>query len=132
MLKTENNIVYAVISYGGEWEDKWEELETVCSSLENAEKYVKDYCSAFDDSNLPMTMEQYQNANYGYSDEEDSEELVDRDGFTVADFLKMEDYQRLKFLDFTGIMIVVCVLDGPTKEVLWYDQKGERRYIKNV
>lgn len=33
--------VYIVIEYGGEWEDSWEHISGVCSSLELAEKLVE-------------------------------------------------------------------------------------------
>jgi hypothetical protein len=124
----EEKLIYVVESYGGDWED----VECVCSSSDKAEKFIKEYCSLFDVTNLPMTLEEYEKANYGYPDEEDAEELVDRDGHTVEDFLKMQEFDRLTYLDLTGLMVLVCVLDGPIKEIQWYNKKGERTKLKNI
>ena len=36
----EEKKVYAVIAYGGEWEDKWESVECVCTTTERAQEYI--------------------------------------------------------------------------------------------
>lgn len=127
-------MVYVVQAFGGCYEDKWEQLLSVTSTLEEAEKVVKDCCAKYDESNWPMTYEEYANTNYGYPDypPEDCDAYddpyvhVDRDGFTVEQFEEMDMLVNLRYESFSGVWVQEVELNGELKGQYWYDIKGEK------
>ena len=121
----ENNIVYVVHAFGGEYEDRWDELLSVTFTLEDAEKIIKDYCAMYDEKNWPMTMEEYQNANYGYADDNTGVH-IDRDGFTAEQFEEMDGLTSLRYLDLSGVMVDEVEVNGKPIKSHWYNTKGEK------
>ena len=123
----EKQMVYAVVAFGGEYEDKWENLQTITTTLKEAEEYIKKYCSAFDETTWPMTVEQFEKSHYGYADDDYEEtQRINRDGFTAEQFSEMEQCVSLRMLGFTGFMVFPTILNGTVGGGIFYSNKGER------
>ena len=125
--KLEQNRVYIVSSFGGQYEDKWEHTIGVFTDYNLALKTAKEECDEYyiDESKLPMTMDEYAEFNYGYPDQPENgfdyndEQLceyyntpIDRDGHTKEEFLEMDRIQSLQYEEFTGCHIESYVLNS--------------------
>ena len=124
--------VFIVTSCGGQYEDRWDHTEGVFSTYDKALQCAKDVCDMYDidESKLPMTFDEYGEANYGYPDCPDDgydykdeklceyyNTVIDRDGHTVSEFEEMELAEQLKNEDFSYCAIDSYLLDH-TKEDL--------------
>jgi len=118
--------VYIVTACGGHYEDKWEHVVGVYSMYDKAMQVAKETVDAHnvDESKLPMTFEEYQRCNYGCRDYPDDgydltdlelqkyyNELVDRDGHTVAEFKEMEEVEQAQDSDFSFCTIEEFIVD---------------------
>ena len=137
--------IYIVESHGGQHEDSWDHIEGIFADPYKALQHAKDVCDEYDidESELPMTFEEYGNCNYGYPDcpEEgydynDSSlcdyynTLIDRDGHTVDEFQEMENAEHLMNEDFSFCSVKSYVIDKTGSDMdrksmtIWKDGNG--------
>ncbi|MBF0651304.1 hypothetical protein IR083_21020 [Dysgonomonas sp. GY75] len=87
--------VYALMASKGEWDDYTRWTESIHISLEGAKKAKK----IFDDSHLfncqfPMPEEKWEELRYGYNEESEDLEFVDRGGYTAEQFKLMHEMKE--------------------------------------
>ena len=85
--------IYLVYGPQGEYEDYYEEFIGAFINPENAHKAAEDwYEQHTSKDHLPMTLERYEELNFGYADGDwEGEGPRGRDGFTEEDFEIMEE-----------------------------------------
>lgn len=91
--------VYLVYGPSGEYDTYYEELIGVFLNSENAqiagEKWYKRHT---DFSNAPMSLSEYEDLNEGYAEDDyDHEGPRGRDGYSEADFEKMDEIWESEF-----------------------------------
>ena len=124
--KKAQNRVYVVESFGGQYEDKWNNVIGIYTDYDKALSVAKEECEEYfvDESKLPMTWDEYHQFNYGYPDCPDDgydyndeslcdyyNTLINRDGHTKEEFELMDRMQSMKYEDFVGCNIESYVLN---------------------
>lgn len=124
--KNSQNRVYVVESFGGQYDDKWNNIIGIYTDYDKALSVAKEECEKYfvDESKLPMTWDEYQQFNYGcpdcpddgydYNDEslfDYYNTCIDRDGHTKEEFELMNRMRSIEYNDFVGCNIESYVLN---------------------
>ena len=95
-------VIHLVYGPSGEYDTYYEELIGAFLKRENAEKAGNEWFqSKTNPKDLPMSLEKFEELNFGYADDDyDEEGPRGRDGFTEEDFNKMDSVWENQYESF--------------------------------